>query len=72
VTIQTTLPKTFPLRLKSEEVDDSLEEMACLVDGGTMSLRAVTRSYSVSSVGKSDSTDEREAEEDVREDAGEP
>jgi len=45
-------------------------DIECLVDGGTMSLRAVIRSYRDSSAGKSDSTDERDTEEEVREEAG--
>jgi len=70
--IQTTLPRIFPPRLIKDEAVENLVEMVCLVDGGTMSLRATMRSYIVSSVRESDSTDDRETEEEEREDIGEP
>jgi len=73
VTTQMTFPAIFVVRLRKDAVFESLEVREWRVVGGTMSLRAARRSRSDSSTGESDSdsTEERDTEEEVCEDAGE-
>jgi len=44
VTIQTTFPTTLPVFFTNAAVLDAFEAMLCLVEGGMMSTRAVSRS----------------------------
>ena len=69
VTTQMTFPAILVVRLKKEAVFETFEAMECRVVGGTMSLSAEIRSRRDSSTGESESTEEREMEEEVREEA---
>jgi hypothetical protein len=72
VTTQMTFPANLLVRLTKEAVFETLETTEWRVVGGTMSLSAARRSRrDSSSTGVSDSTEEMEMEEEVREEAGE-
>lgn len=71
VTIHTTFPRILPLRVITEAVFERREEMEWRVDGGTISTRAAMRSKRVSSVESSDETEERDAEDEVRDEESE-
>ena len=62
VTTQTIFPMILEPRLTYEAVCASVVTMLCLVVGGTISLRATTRSKNDSSTDGSESTDEIDSE----------
>jgi len=62
VTTQTMFPIILEPRLTYEAVCMRVVEMECLVVGGTISLRATTRSKNDSSTDGSESTDESDSE----------
>lgn len=62
VTTQTMFPIILEPRLTYEAVCATVVAMLCLVVGGTISLRATTRSKNDSSMDGSESTDESDSE----------
>lgn len=65
-------PANFPPLFTNDAAFEKRDDIVWRVEGGTMSTSAAMRSKIVSSCESSEDTDERDAEEDVREDEGEP
>ena len=68
VTTQTMFPIILEPRLTYDAVCTNVVLMLCLVVGGTISLRATTRSKNDSSVDGSESTDESDSKLECLED----